>query len=308
MSRSVLTWKLCLLLALLVSLPAQAVVTTWTVQSSSSAFTITGSLSSGGTLVSQVASSNPTPSSSGGTQFTGTLTTQQSFGQLGYGSIYYPEHIEILSAQIDAPIRGDYDPLPGGGTGTAPADSWMSFNLGSGSGLNVATRDLAFSLFSDPFELFFSFPGDQMQIITGRRYADITSANMDYRGFGDIGSGLGSGTVDFADEVLLAGYFGDVHYQPYPYYGPPYGPYETVTLRLGLDFTLSRLLAGGDTPDLSDDVVLAMNYNGVLTATAPIETVPEANGLVLLGLSMGAGIYLNRRRRRERYTSEMISP
>lgn len=267
-----------LLMAALVGVSTQsanAVVTNWTIQSSSSTLGLSGALSSGGTFLASLQGQS---GATGGlsTSFTGNINTQQTIGGLGGIS---PTDIQFLSALLDANVSGDWDPVPGGTTGTAPADYGGRVDLGFLGGANLAVRDLTAGLSSGVLGLVGGYTSPGAQTFAGNIDVSLLTATADYRGFGIVGGQLGGGTLTDG----IAGQSGSVLTAGTISYGP--GGYAgTATLTIPVDFTFAAIVAGADNTDPLDDIGVYIRLLGAINATAATSAVPEANSLVLLGL------------------------
>lgn len=253
-----------------VAQPAKAVVTTWTVQSSSSSLTLSGSLSSGGTFLADV------QSQAGGngltTSYFGSITSEQTIVNSS------PSDIAFISADLNANTSGNWDPLPGGATGTSPGDYGGRVLLGPLGGANLVIRDLIAGLTSGSIAL--TGNAFDTQTFSGDVVVELLSATADYRGFGVVGGALGGGSLTdgIAGQSGLVAAAGSINYGPGEYAG-------TATLSIPVNFTFAAIVAGEDTTDVGDDIGVYINLLGALVATAPTATVPEASSLVLLGLA-----------------------
>lgn len=75
------------------------------------------------------------------------------------------------------------------------------------------------------------------------------------------------------------------------------GPLIT-TLAIPVDFELRAVVLGADTTNAADDFTMNLNLSGNIVATAPTESVPEANSLPLLGLAGSVVGFMGYRRKR----------
>jgi hypothetical protein len=254
--------------------PAHAVVTNWTVQSGSSSLALSGALSSGGTFLASVQGQS---GATGGlsTSYTGSITTQQSIVGVS------PADIQFLSALLDANVSGNWDPLPGGTTGTAAGDYGGKVDLGFLGGANLAVRNLTAGLSSGVISLVGAYTSPGAQTFLGNLDVSVLTATADYRGYGIVGGALGGGSLTDG----IAGQSGSVLTAGTISYGP--GGYAgTATLTIPVDFTFAAVVAGADTTDnAGDDIGVYIRLLGAVNATAATSAVPEASSLVLLGLA-----------------------
>jgi hypothetical protein len=234
----------------------------WTVQSASSSLALSGALSSGGTFLASV-------EGQGGsgigltTSFSGTIVAN-----------YNPSLIEFYSATIEANTSGEWDPLPGGNTGSSSADYGGKVDLGFLGGANLAIRNLSASLSSGSLALTGDFLPFSTQAFLGNLDIAMLTATADYRGYGIVGGALGGGSLTDG----IAGQSASVLTAGSVYIAPDY----TFTLTLPVDFSFAAIIAGADTTEVSDDIGVFVNLLGEINATS---SVPEANSLVLLGLA-----------------------
>lgn len=194
--------------------------------------------------------------------------TQQTIGGSG------PTDIQFLSALLDANVSGNWDPLPGGATGTAPADYGMLDPLGFLGGANLAIRDLTAGLSSGVITLVGT--PYTTQTFLGNIDVEVLSATADYRGVGIVGGAIGGGSLTDG----IAGQSGSILAAGSIAYDGPGG--SNATLTIPVDFNFVAIVAGADTTQVNDDIGLFVNLLGNIVATA---TVPEANSLVLLGFA-----------------------
>ena len=90
----------------------------------------------------------------------------------------------VAGGNADANVNGNWDPLPGGAAGTAPADYGFQFSLGLLGLARGAVRDLAADSSSDPIALSGgTFAANQVSV-------SITRGTVDYRSI--IASGTSS--------------------------------------------------------------------------------------------------------------------
>lgn len=251
--------------------PASAAVTTnWTIQTSSSVLTLSGALSSGGTFLASVATQGAGSLSS---SYSGSISTEQVIGGVS------PISLQFLSANLDANVNGNWDPLPGGNTGTGAADYGGKVDLGFLGGANLAIRDLAASLASGVLPL--TGTAFSPQTFNGNVDVTLLAATADYRGYGIIGSALGQGSLTSG----IAGQSGSILTAGGITYGPG-GLAGTATLNIPVNFSFAAIVAGADTTGTTaDDIGVFINLLGAINATAATANVPEASSLVLLGLA-----------------------
>lgn len=273
----------------LVASPAQAVLTSWTVQSSSSSLSISGALSSGGSFLASV-----TQQGAGGltTKYTGTVNTQQTVVPVATdGWAGTPIDIEFLSASLSALNSGNWDPLPGGSIGLAAANYGAQVSLGFLGGANLAIRGLSAGLASGVTALSGTAYG--VQTANPNLTVTLLSATADYRGFGPVGGALGSGSLTSGIAGQTGAYTATG--SSIAYSGG--GQAGTATLTIPVNFSISLVVVGQDTTDPGDDIGVYLALNGQIAATAATSEVPEANSLVLLGLAGSAVGFVGYRRR-----------
>lgn len=258
-----------LLMALLVCAPARGVVTTWTVQSSSSSLTMSSALSSGGTFLASV---SPQAPGSLTTTYGGTIQTAQS---LVGGT---PTDIAFASANLVANNNGNWDPLPNGAFGTSPGNYGGIIELGLFFSAYLAYRDLEADLTSAPVALTGS--PFSPQAFTASLDFQYTSGTAIIRQPGGILGYALTGSTPGSD-VAGGGSFasnGSISYGPG-------GDAGVATLTIPFNLVIGDIAAGGDTTATNDDIGLYYSLTGQIVATAPTATVPEASSLVLLGLA-----------------------
>lgn len=261
----------------------QAGVTNWTIQSASSNLALSATFYLG---VGDFHLEGQGPTSLT-TQFEGTVQTQQNFLAPGV-----PSEIQFLSAALDAQVSGDWEPLPGGATGTAPADyaarGYVDTVVISYS--YIALRDLTFDLASGVLPLSDSPLGTQN--FTGDLDVTTLTGITDYDSRGGLQSLLGDGSATMVGLGGGSASAGSVAYDDLN---------GMATLTIPLDFQFFTLfesvVVNGNGPVYADIGVMT-RFQGSIVATAPIESVPEASSLVLLGLagSVGGGFVGYRRR------------
>lgn len=268
---------LCLGACFVGSGSAQAIVTNWNVQSASSTLALSGSYSSGGSFLSSIP---PRAHNSNITYYTGSITTQQTEASPGILA-----DIEFLSASIDATYNGNWDPLPGGSTGLAPGNYAVYIVDGFIGGAHATIRDLAMNLSSDVLPLSGSTASQTFNdAITG----ELLSGSMDYRGYGIVASAWGQGTVSgFSGQSDTFAAAGSLTYGP-----------TITTLTIPIQFDFVGNFFGADTTQVNDDFTAYFRVTGNIVATAPTESVPEANSLALLGLAGSVIGFLGYRRQR----------
>lgn len=269
---------------------AHASVLNWTVQQSSSTLTISGALSSGGTFLANLQGQS---GATGGltTNFTGDILTQHS-GLPASQILFEPGNlidIQFLSANLSANNSGNWDPLPGGTTGTAAANYGARVSLDFLGGANLAIRDLAAGLTSGVIPLA-GVPPYTTQPFAGDIELTLLSAIADYRGFGVVGGALGRGSLTDG----IAGQSGTVFSEGTIAYGT--GEFISLaTLTLPIDFTFAAIVSGADTTELEDDIGVYVNLMGQIIGTTQMP-IPEANSLVLLGLATSVVGFMGYRR------------
>lgn len=254
---------------------AHATVTVWTVQSASSSLTLSGGLSSAGTFYSDLKEQDF--SGQPFTSYSGTITTQQS-----------PTAIEFLSAVLAANTSGNWDPLPGGGTGSAAADYGFLYDPGFLGGINSSIRDLVIDVSSNPATL--SGSPASLQTFSATLQSTIVSGVLDYRGYGVI-SMFGYGTNnDLVGDSFVSSSAGSIELDWIP---------GTAVLIVPIELEFASIYLGADTTDTSDDVGTYMSLFGTIVATAPAESVPEASSLALLGVAGSVVGFAGYRRKRK---------
>lgn len=269
--------------------PAHAIVTTWTVQSSSSSLSISGALSSSGLFVASV-----TAQGGGGltANYDGTIDTRQTVVPVATdGGSGTPESIELLAANLTALNSGSWDPLPLGLPGAVPANYGPNLVFGALGRVNLAIRGLSVDLSSAATAL--SGIAYDTQSANPNLTVTLLSATVDFFGSGPLGDflfGYGSLTSGVASQssTVVAG-------TSIEYSGG--GQTGTATLTIPLSFPVSLVFSGGDTTGVADDLVVYLSMTGQIVATAATSTVPEANSLVLLGLAGSAVGFVGYRRR-----------
>lgn len=262
---------LCIAGTLTAGQQVTAAVTNWTVQSASSQLAISGALSSGGSflvsLYGQPGHQSPFYVS---TRYSGSIATQMT-----------PGSIEFLSASLDAQVSGNWDPLPGGGTGLAPADYGVIGDAGFlPNGMTIAIRDLVLGLSSNAITLSGT---PALQTFNGTLASSIDAGTADYRGFGIIGSHFGFGTLGLVGETDSFNSSGSIAYGV-----------AASTMSIPVDFDVYLVIAEGETSTTADDLTVQLNLYGAVVATA----VPEANSLLLLGLAGSVVGFVGYRRTR----------
>lgn len=272
---------LAIFLAVVGAGPASAAVTNWTVQSASSNLTLSGSLLSGGTFLAAVESQ--TPGNSLTASYAGTVTTTDN----RFWNDDPLLSIQFAGGNFYALNSGSWDPIPGGSTGTAPANYGAFMDMQFLGGVNLAVRNLAAQLNSDLIALTGTAPGTQTF------HSDITleylSGVADYRIYGIIGGALG----DY-DPVLYAGETETFQSNGSIQWGVG-GLSGVATLTIPASVSFYALLGGSDTTSTADDIAVVGALTGQIVATA---VVPEANALVLLGLAGSVTGFLSYRRAR----------
>lgn len=290
-------WSLLFLSSTFLASSALGGPATWTVQSSSSMLTLSGALSSGGTFLAAVEGQS---GASGGltTHYSGNIFTYHS-GSVAYQTVASPlTDIQFLSAELEAKTSGNWDPLPGGNTGSSPADYGAKLDLAFFGGANMAIRELAAGLSSGLIGV--SGGPYSTQSFVGNIDVTLLSGSADYRGFGIISGGLG-GAGGISDDI--AGQSGSMISAGSIAYaeGPmPFFSYATMTIPV--DFTFVSLVAGADTTALSDDIGFYLNLTGQVVA---ITSVPEASSLVLLGFAGSTIGFLGYRRKAKARSSSL---
>lgn len=265
--------KLRLLAALalctIIARSSYAAVTNWTVQSSSSSLTMSGALSSGSTFLASV---SPQGSGSLTASYGGTLQTEQNAPG---GS---PIDIAFLTANLIANNSGNWDPLPTGFLGTAPANYGALINLGFFGGANIAQRNIAAELSGAAVPLS-GFPYSAQTF--------SSSLDFEFTAGTTVARNTSGGILafdPFDPNIPLAGQGGSFASNGSITYGPG-GDAGVATLTIPVSFTIASFVTGLDTTSTADDIGVYMNYAGSIVATAPTATVPEASSLVLLGLA-----------------------
>jgi len=278
------------LLAALVGLgvgSANANPTAWTVQSGSSSLTISGALSSGGTLLANLVTQG---AGSLTTKYTGTINSLQGVAPISTdGWSGNPTSIQFLSATLTALNSGNWDPLPGGALGTAGANYGGKVDLGFLGGANLSVRSLSAGLASGAIALSGTAYGAQS--FSGNVDVSLLSATADYRGYGIVGGALGSGSLTSG----IAGQSGTITSAGGIAYSGGYAGTATLTIPVNFDF--AAIVAGGDTTDVADDIGVFINLLGTIVATSATSAVPEANSIVLLGLAGSVVGFLGYRRK-----------
>lgn len=245
---------LCVLAAISAA-PAHGAVTNWTVQSASSSLTLSISPTSpffepqgAGSLV---------------TTYGGTIVTEQTISGV-------PTAIQFLSASITANNSGDWDPLPDGLPGTAPAN--YGFITGDFLSYRGALRDIELGFTSGVLSLTGSPPGPQTfsDSITGEFLAGVLNFRPAF------GSPSTSGPFPLVGMVAFLS-AGTLNYGP---------TVTTLVIPTTIEFTIEG--SGSQLYLLTGNIV----------ATAPTESVPEANSLALLGLAASIVGFAGYRRKR----------
>lgn len=255
---------------------ANAAPTTWAVQAGSSALTISGALSSGGTFLAALQAQSGTGLT---TTFGGTIQTEQTYGGPSTDAVHgSPGSIQFVGGSLIANDNGNWDPLPGGATGTAPGNYGGKVDLGFLGGANLTIRGLVAGLTS---QAAIPLVGTAFnpQTFVGNIDVTLLAATADYRGYGIVGGALGGGTL--TDGV--AGQSGTVSASGGIAYSGGYA--GTATLTIPVNFSFAAIVAGADTTDVADDIGVFINLLGSINATALTAEVPEASSLVLLGLA-----------------------
>lgn len=265
----------CLVICALASDGAQAAVTNWTIQSAYSSLTVSARYVENGNFYTVFY--DPQGVNSLRTTFHGSIITQQTETIPGI-----PADIQFLSASIAANNSGNWDPLPGGSTGTAPANYGLEFGdfLTSAHG---AIRDIQFSLSSGILSLSGAPPA---QSFSSSITAEFLSGAFDFRGVG-IFVNLGEGSNDFAGQTSTFTSNATLAYGP---------TVTTLTIPSTIGFIVPFF---SEETSSSPESGLYFELTGSIRATAPTESVPEANSLALLGLAGSVIGFLGYRRHRQ---------
>lgn len=257
MQRSFLSIQFLAIALICLAGPAESAVTHWTVQSASSSLMLSGALSSGGTHIFTL---EPQGAGSLETYYSGTITSQQDV------ATGLPTTIQFLSASLTAANSGNWQPLPGGSTGSAPANYGIGY-VEFVPVVQAALRDIELNITSGVRPL----PGSSPARIFDSIYSpEFTSGVMDYR-FNILGIEGSASLEDLQNQFF---YFSTIYF----------GPTET-TLTMPLTMFFDSIVLGAETPTTTDDIEFDFQLFGTIIATAPTASVPEASSLALLGLA-----------------------
>lgn len=266
----------CLFVTGLSSGGVHAAPVTWVVESSQSSLSISGALSSGGTLLASMAAQAPGSTTAA---YSGTIHSEID---LPSGTM-----IEFTSANLDAEISGNWDPLPFGSPGTFPANYGGKFDLGFLGGSNLAIRNLIAEFSSGALSL--SGPLYSPQTFNGNLTMELVNGTVDFRGYGIVGGGLG-----YPEPTPITGQPASFATTGTFIASPNWG-IEAATLIIPISYNFASIAAGADTTQTSDDVGIYMNLSGTITAYS---VVPEASSLVLLGIAGSVLGFMGYRRQR----------
>jgi hypothetical protein len=244
MKRSVAVGVVCIVTLWAAARTAHALDVTFTLDTPNSVLTMSGNIL-GSTISAQGTGSLSTT-------YSGTISAQ-----------WTPGTILFTAAEADANVNGNWQPLVGGGSGSAPADYGGKVTLMVIITAYLAGRDAEFSLSSAPIALVGNnFDATQVVITT-------TSGSVDYRA-GVLGSGTqslvgssGSNQAAAAGSLVVTG--------------------NDAVLTLPILYTTEFDIPGYGTG--------TMTVTGTLVGTA---IVPEPATLALVGL--GGIVALLRRR------------
>lgn len=181
---------LAALVALVGIRSAPAAPVTWTIDQPNSSWTWSGSLKDGSSTLASLSS-----------QGTGSLTTTHT-GTIVTTTTYVggaPTQIQVTGGSIAAANSGNWQPLAGGGSGSAPANYGGRFDLGFAGSVNMALRGMTFDA-SSAVQALGGSPGNY-NFANGVTLTTTVPSSLDFRTSGFL-IGTNSGTAPLSGAVL----------------------------------------------------------------------------------------------------------